>query len=188
MYWPRQKRRSPGEERYLVTVIFKHFPQYKFKLTRFAKAKTIALDDWKVLMSQHRRWINSTILNLFELLFIDKLCGFFCFSMRFVVLVDLALTLISPVTVAYIVYLIYLVVHDNEPIPTFALSMLGVIYGWRVAVDVPHRKFEDIGWTPVSVSPYPILLTLRSTPAAVFCFLAILRARPESTLRVRVCE
>lgn len=89
-----------------------------------AHAKTIAPDDWKVLMSQRRRWINSTIHNLMELVFIDRLCGFCCFSMRFIVfigedsdwrrlalwliassiLADLLSTLISPVTVAYIVY------------------------------------------------------------------------------------
>ncbi|GAA6024747.1 hypothetical protein JCM10207_008883, partial [Rhodosporidiobolus poonsookiae] len=146
---------SLGEDRYLTTVILKHFPQYKLKFTRFAKAKTIAPDDWKVLMSQRRRWINSTIHNLFELLFIDKLCGFFCFSMRFVVLVDLASTLISPVTVAYIVYLIYLVVHEHKPIPTFALIMLGVIYGCQVVIYVLHRKFEHIGWMLVYIIALP---------------------------------
>lgn len=42
-------------------------------------------------MSQRRRWINSTIHNLVELLFIDRLCGFCCFSMRFVILVGMFL-------------------------------------------------------------------------------------------------
>ncbi|GAA5829328.1 hypothetical protein JCM11251_005008 [Rhodosporidiobolus azoricus] len=146
---------SLGEDRYLTTVILKHFPQYKLKFTRFAKAQTIAPDDWKVLMSQRRRWINSTIHNLFELLFIDRLCGFFCFSMRFVVLVDLASTLISPVTIAYIAYLIYLVVHENKPIPTFALIMIGVIYGCQVVIYVLHRKFEHIGWMLVYILALP---------------------------------
>lgn len=68
-------------------MILKHFPQYKTKFTRYAKAKTIAPDEWKVLMSQRRRWINSTIHNLVELLQIDRMCGFCCFSMRFVILV-----------------------------------------------------------------------------------------------------
>ncbi|BGP14296.1 hypothetical protein JCM10213_007731 [Rhodosporidiobolus nylandii] len=146
---------SLGEDRYLTTVILKHFPQFKLKFTRFAKAQTIAPDDWKVLMSQRRRWINSTIHNLFELLFIDKLCGFLCFSMRFVVLVDLASTLISPVTVAYIVYLVYLVVHEHKPLPTFALIMLGVIYGCQVIIYVLHRKFEHIGWMLVYILALP---------------------------------
>jgi hypothetical protein len=84
---PLQNLLSLGEDRYLTTVILKHFPQYKTKFTRFAKAKTIAPDEWKVLMSQRRRWINSTVHNLVELLQIDRMCGFCCFSMRFVILV-----------------------------------------------------------------------------------------------------
>ncbi|GAA6028873.1 hypothetical protein JCM8097_007442 [Rhodosporidiobolus ruineniae] len=146
---------SLGEDRYLTTVILKHFPQFKLKFTRFAKAQTIAPDDWKVLMSQRRRWINSTIHNLFELLFIDKLCGFFCFSMHFIVLVDLASTLISSVTLAYIVYLVYLVVAENKPIPTFALIMLGAIYGCQVVIYVLHRKFEHIGWMILYILALP---------------------------------
>lgn len=50
-----------------------------------AKAFTIAPDDWRVLMSQRRRWINSTVHNLAELLMVDRLCGCCCFGMRFVV-------------------------------------------------------------------------------------------------------
>ncbi|GAA5957121.1 hypothetical protein JCM3765_005413 [Sporobolomyces pararoseus] len=146
---------SLGEDRYLTTVILKHFPQYKLKFTRHAKAQTIAPDEWKVLMSQRRRWINSTIHNLVELLFIDRLCGFCCFSMRFVILVDLASTLISPVTVAYIGYLIYLVKGEGKPIPTFALIMLGAIYGLQVIIYVLHRKFEHIGWMLVYILAIP---------------------------------
>lgn len=57
------------------------------KFCRDAHAQTIAPDDWKVLMSQRRRWINSTVHNLMELIFIDRMCGFCCFSMRFIVFI-----------------------------------------------------------------------------------------------------
>ena len=60
---------------------------YKMKVCLEAKAFTIAPDDWKVLMSQRRRWINSTVHNLAELLMVEKLCGFCCFSMRFIVMI-----------------------------------------------------------------------------------------------------
>lgn len=74
------------------------FPEFKTKFCKDAQAKTIAPDDWKVLMSQRRRWINSTVHNLAELLFVDRLCGFCCFSMRFIVFIDFLSTLIAPVT------------------------------------------------------------------------------------------
>ena len=91
-----------GEDRYLTTLLLKHFSNFKTQFVRDAHAYTVAPDDWKILLSQRRRWINSTVHNLGELVFLDQLCGFCCFSMRFVVMIDLVSTLIQPVTVAYV--------------------------------------------------------------------------------------
>ena len=94
-----------GEDRYLTTLLLKHFPMYKTQFVRDAKALTVAPDEWRILLSQRRRWINSTVHNLGELVFLDRLCGFCCFSMRFVVFIDLVSTIIQPVTVAYVRFL-----------------------------------------------------------------------------------
>jgi len=91
-----------GEDRYLTTLLLKHFPNYKTHFVRDAHAYTVAPDEWAILLSQRRRWINSTIHNLAELVFLDRLCGFCCFSMRFIVFIDLLSTLIQPVTVGYV--------------------------------------------------------------------------------------
>jgi len=91
-----------GEDRYLTTLLLKHFPLHKTQFVRDAHAYTVAPDDWKVLLSQRRRWINSTVHNLGELIFLEQLCGFCCFSMRFVVMIDLVSTLTQPVTVVYV--------------------------------------------------------------------------------------
>ena len=93
-----------GEDRYLTTLLLKHFPVFKTQFVRDAHAYTVAPDDWKVLLSQRRRWINSTVHNLGELVFLEQLCGFCCFSMRFIVMIDLLSTLVQPVTVAYVSY------------------------------------------------------------------------------------
>jgi cellulose synthase/poly-beta-1,6-N-acetylglucosamine synthase-like glycosyltransferase len=63
-------------------------------------------DEFKVLLSQRRRWINSTIHNLFELVLVRNLCGTFCFSMQFVVMMDLVGTLTLPVAIVLTVVLI----------------------------------------------------------------------------------
>ena len=94
-----------GEDRYLTTLLLKHFLRFKTQFIRDAHAYTVAPDDWKVLLSQRRRWINSTVHNLGELVFLEQLCGFCCFSMRFVVMIDLLSTLTQPVTVAYVRFL-----------------------------------------------------------------------------------
>ncbi|KAI6005209.1 chitin synthase-domain-containing protein [Pisolithus orientalis] len=90
------------EDCYLTTLLLKHFLMYKMQFIRDTHAKTVAPDDWKVLLSQHHHWINSTIHNLGELMFLDQLCGFCCFSMCFIVMMDLISMLIQPITVTYV--------------------------------------------------------------------------------------
>ncbi|TFK32154.1 glycosyltransferase family 2 protein [Crucibulum laeve] len=135
-----------GEDRYLTTLLLKHFPLFKTQFIRDAHAYTVAPDDWKVLLSQRRRWINSTVHNLGELMFLEQLCGFCCFSMRFVVMIDLLSTLTQPVTVAYIVYLVYLTAGLGKAIPTISLIMIAAIYGIQALVFVLRRKWDMIGW------------------------------------------
>jgi chitin synthase len=85
---------SLGEDRYPTSIMMKHFPLFKMKFTLDAIAHTVAPDRWSELLSQRPRWINSTVHNLLELVSLGELCGFCCFSMRFVVFVDLLGTIV----------------------------------------------------------------------------------------------
>ncbi|KAG0150342.1 hypothetical protein CROQUDRAFT_88135 [Cronartium quercuum f. sp. fusiforme G11] len=145
-----------GEDRYLTTLLLKTFPAFKTTFIQDAFAQTIAPDEWKILLSQRRRWINSTIHNLAELLMIERLCGFCCFSMRFIVFIDLFSTLIQPVTIAYLGYLIYLVVSKTGTIPLTSIIMIAAIYGLQALIFIFHRKFEHIGWMFVYLLAIPI--------------------------------
>ncbi|KAK4970538.1 hypothetical protein LTR66_011538, partial [Elasticomyces elasticus] len=118
-----------GEDRYLTTLLLKFHSKYKTKYIFRAHAWTIAPDSWKVFMSQRRRWINSTVHNLIELIPLQQLCGFCCFSMRFVVFLDLLSTIVQPVIVGYIVYLIVLLAQNSSVVPVTAFVLLGAIYG-----------------------------------------------------------
>lgn len=71
-----------GEDRYLSTLMLKVFPHRKQIFVPQAVCKTIVPDTFKVLLSQRRRWINSTVHNLMELFLVRDLCGTFCFSMQ----------------------------------------------------------------------------------------------------------
>ncbi|KAH9911828.1 glycosyltransferase family 2 protein [Epithele typhae] len=144
-----------GEDRYLTTLLLKHFSNYKTQFVRDAHAYTVAPDDWKVLLSQRRRWINSTVHNLGELVFLDQLCGFCCFSMRFVVMIDLLSTIIQPVTVAYIGYLIYLAAN-HATIPTLSIILIAAVYGLQALVFVLRRKWDMIGWMVFYILAIPV--------------------------------
>lgn len=145
-----------GEDRYLTTLLLKHHPKYKTKYIMRAHAWTIAPDSWAVFMSQRRRWINSTVHNLIELIPLQQLCGFCCFSMRFVVFLDLLSTVVQPVIVGYIVYLIYLVIEHPNTVPITAFILLGAIYGLQAIIFIVRRKWEMIGWMLIYVVATPI--------------------------------
>lgn len=145
-----------GEDRYLTTLLLKFHSKYKTKYINRAHAWTIAPDSWQVFLSQRRRWINSTVHNLMELIPMAQLCGFCCFSMRFIVFVDLLSTVVQPVTVAYIVYLIVIVATKTTVLPVTAFVMLGAIYGLQAIIFILRRKWEMIGWMILYVLAIPV--------------------------------
>lgn len=91
-----------------------------------------------------------------ELVQQDGLCGFCCFSMRFIVLIDLLSTVIAPVTVAYIVYLIYLVAAKGETIPTFSIIMLAAIYGLQALIFIFRLRWDMIAWMIFYILAIPV--------------------------------
>lgn len=93
-----------GEDRFLTTLMLRTFPKRKQVFVPQAVCKTTVPDEFMVLLSQRRRWINSTIHNLMELVLVRDLCGTFCFSMQFVVFIELMGTLVLPAAIAFTIY------------------------------------------------------------------------------------
>ncbi|ORY18558.1 chitin synthase-domain-containing protein [Clohesyomyces aquaticus] len=147
---------SLGEDRFLTTLMTKHFPQMSYKFVPDAYALTAAPDTWSVLLSQRRRWINSTIHNLAELVFLKDMCGFCCFSMRFVVFIDLFGTLILPSICAYLGYLIYLVASGTGQFPIISIAMLAGVYGLQAIIFIIKRQWQHIGWMIIYILAFPI--------------------------------
>ncbi|KAJ5796062.1 CAZyme family GT2 [Penicillium psychrosexuale] len=145
-----------GEDRYLTTLLIKYHPKFKTKYIFRCHAWTVAPESFTVFLSQRRRWINSTVHNLMELIPLSQLCGFCCFSMRFIVLIDLLMTVIQPVTVAYIAYLIYWCVSEPSVLPITSFILLGVIYGLQALIFLVRRKWEMIGWMLIYLMAIPI--------------------------------
>jgi chitin synthase len=142
-----------GEDRYLTTLLLKHHGNYKTKFIFDAHASTVAPDSWAVFLSQRRRWINSTVHNLAELVPMQQLCGFCCFSMRFVVFLDLLSTVVAPVTVGYLVYLIYMVATSSDLVPMWAFVLLAAVYGLQAIIFIMRRKWEMV-CSPSSSVPW----------------------------------
>ena len=147
---------SLGEDRYLTTLMTKHFPQMSYKFVPDAYAQTAAPDTWSVLLSQRRRWINSTIHNLAELVWLKDLCGFCCFSMRFVVFIDLFGTIILPATCGYLGYLIYRVATHSGQFPLISIILIAAVYGLQAVIFILRRQWQHIGWMLIYLLAFPI--------------------------------
>lgn len=147
---------SLGEDRYLTTLMTKHFPYMSYKFIPDAYASTAAPETWSVLVSQRRRWINSTIHNLAELVFLPEMCGFCCFSMRFVVFIDLFGTIILPATCAYIGYLIYRLATRSGQFPLISIVMIAAVYGLQALIFILKRQWQHIGWMIIYILAFPV--------------------------------
>ena len=147
---------SLGEDRYLTTLMTKHFPHMSYKFVPDAYAQTAAPETWSVLLSQRRRWINSTIHNLAELMWLKDLCGFCCFSMRFIVFIDLFGTIILPATCCYLGYLIYRVATHTGQFPLISIVMIACVYGLQALIFIIKRQWQHIGWMIIYILAYPV--------------------------------
>lgn len=147
---------SLGEDRYLTTLMTKHFPAMSYKFIPDAYALTAAPETWSVLLSQRRRWINSTIHNLAELVLLKDLCGFCCFSMRFVVFIDLFGTIILPATCIYLGYLLYRVGSHTGQFPLISIVMIASVYGLQAVIFIIKRQWQHVGWMIIYIIAYPI--------------------------------
>ncbi|KAI9217611.1 chitin synthase-domain-containing protein [Blastocladiella britannica] len=150
-----------GEDRYLTTLVLSTFPSMKTKFTPAAMAYTAAPESISVLLSQRRRWINSTIHNLLELMRVQALCAFCCFSMRFVVLLDLVATLVQPAMVVYLGYLVFLTVRaiqleQSLNLVMVSFLMLAAVYGAQAFVFLMKREFAHIMWMFIYLLALPI--------------------------------
>ena len=146
---------SLGEDRYMTTLLLKTFPEHSTKFIIDAICFTTVPNDFKTLLSQRRRWINSTIHNLVVLTKID-LCGFSIFSMRTVVFLDLISTLIMPITVAYFYYLMIMVLLRFLILPTTFMVMIVIIYLIQILIFTFKQEWLYFIWLFIYTLAHPI--------------------------------
>lgn len=148
-----------GEDRFLTTILLRTFPNRKMMFCPQAKCKTIVPDSFSVLLSQRRRWINSTIHNLMELVRVQNLCGTFCFSMQFVVFMDLVGTVALPVALIIMYWLV--VQLALKPPKTFEqlipLMMLCSVVGLpALLILITTRKVVYVFWMFIYLAALPV--------------------------------
>jgi|EP00956_Cyclotella_meneghiniana_P032439 chitin synthase len=135
-----------GEDRMLTTLLLKHYPDRSLTFIPEAACWTIVPHTFKILLSQRRRWINSTVHNMFELLKVNTMCGVCCVSMKIVVFIDLIATMILPASYCYAMYLLFLVFYQDLPVSTVLLILYGIIMGVQVVVFILRSRWDYLWW------------------------------------------
>ena len=145
-----------GEDRYLSTLMLKTFPKRKQVFVPQAVCKTTVPETFAVLLSQRRRWINSTVHNLMELVLVRDLCGTFCFSMQFVVFIELVGTLVLPAAITFTFYLIIISIV-KKPVPVIPLVLLALILGLPAFLIVlTAHRWSYVVWMFIYLLSLPI--------------------------------
>ncbi|WAR56834.1 hypothetical protein PtB15_7B685 [Puccinia triticina] len=148
-----------GEDRFLTTLMIRTFPARKMMFCPQAKCRTLVPDEFAVLVSQRRRWINSTIHNLMELVRVPNLCGTFCFSMQFVVFMELIGTIVLPIAITLTYSLVInSILHPpknfSDAIP---LILLAAILGLpAVLILATSRKVSYVFWMLIYLIALPV--------------------------------
>ena len=149
-----------GEDRFLTTLMLRNFPNRKMMFMPQAICKTVVPDEFSVLLSQRRRWINSTIHNLLELVLVRNLCGTFCFSMQFVILMELIGTVVLPVamilTVVLIVNMALLPSISNLAQAAPLILLVFVLTMPAILILLTTRKLIYVAWMCVYLCALPV--------------------------------
>ncbi|KAL7521540.1 hypothetical protein ACHAWX_006221 [Stephanocyclus meneghinianus] len=135
-----------GEDRMLTTLLLKYYPDRSLTFIPEAACWTIVPHTFRILLSQRRRWINSTVHNMFELLKVNTMCGVCCVSMKVVVLIDLIATMTLPASFCYAIYLLFLVFFEDLPVSTVLLILYAIIMGVQVVVFILRSRWEYLWW------------------------------------------
>eukprot|EP00835_Amoeboradix_gromovi_P004305 NODE_328_length_10919_cov_0.472828.p1 type:complete len:867 gc:universal NODE_328_length_10919_cov_0.472828:2766-5366(+) len=142
-----------GEDRFLTTLMLRNFPKRRQIFVPSARCYTEAPTTFNVLIDQRRRWINSTLHNLFELIFVNQLCGVMCCSMQFVVALEVFGTISLPMAiiltyVLIIKYIVEIFTKPPQPITYYypLIMFLIVLFLPGVLVMITRREVEYLFW------------------------------------------
>lgn len=130
-----------GEDRYLTSLLLKYFSHKKLIYVPQAKCWTSPPRTLIELLKQRKRWINSTIANMLELLTYRELRGICCFSLRFIIMMDLISAFTLPASLIYLGYLLYLFFTESSTLSLLIVITLGIVYATQFLIFVFKRDY-----------------------------------------------
>ncbi|KAJ3130813.1 Chitin synthase, class 3 [Physocladia obscura] len=146
-----------GEDRFLTTIMLRTFTKRRLVFCPPAVCKTVVPDTFPILLSQRRRWINSTIHNLLELLLVGDMCGTFCISMQFVIFMNLVGTVVLPAAITFTITILILTITKTGADTELPLILLALVLGLpAVLIVMTANRPIYIFWMIIYLCSLPI--------------------------------
>ncbi|KAI8375401.1 chitin synthase [Choanephora cucurbitarum] len=145
-----------GEDRFLSTLMLRSFPKRQMMFVPQARCRTVVPDEFGVLLSQRRRWINSTVHNLMELVLVSDLCGISFLSMQFSVFIDLIGTFVLPAAIVMTIYLIIQTAITPHPQWQSLGLLIAILFLPAVLILLTTFKLIYILWLIVYIFALPV--------------------------------
>ncbi|KNC95895.1 uncharacterized protein SPPG_08656 [Spizellomyces punctatus DAOM BR117] len=144
-----------GEDRFLSTLLLRKFHRMHTEFIPKAICITSVPTSLPILLNQRRRWTNSLIHNHIEVFAYDPRSGLRGLALRFVVLVELGVCLITPVLTLQFLYLVFCAVVEAglylfPMVTSFVLLSVGLI------ITIATLHFEQLFWYIPFVLCFPI--------------------------------
>ena len=76
--------------------------------------------------------------------------------MRFIVMLDLISTILQPVVVIYLGYIVYLLASNSDIVPITSLLLLAAIYGLQAVIFILRRRWEMVGYLIIYILAIPV--------------------------------
>ncbi|KAI8814069.1 putative chitin synthase division II class IV [Cladochytrium replicatum] len=127
-----------GEDRFLTTLMLRTFPRRSPIFVPKAFCKTVVPDTLQELLSQRRRWINSTIHNLLELVLVNE-------SMQFVIMLELVGTIHARIRFP----------ESNHPVPQLML-LLCILLAPSLLVAMSTLRLAYVYWLAIYLIALPV--------------------------------
>ncbi|KAL9538522.1 hypothetical protein MBANPS3_010869 [Mucor bainieri] len=145
-----------GEDRFLSTLMLRVFPRRQMIFVPQATCRTTVPDTFMVLLSQRRRWINSTVHNLMELALVSDLCGIACLSMQFVVVIDLISSIVLPAAILLLLAFFVNLGFTDSPQYQPLFILLATLGLPALLILLTAKKVSYIGWMAIYILALPI--------------------------------
>jgi chitin synthase len=132
---------SLGEDRFLTCLLMRFHPKGKLKFVPKAKCYTTVPDNLCVLLSQRRRWNNSTIHCMLEAMKTS-----IPLLLKVNIVLELISTFLLPVSILYLAYLIFVTLYYHLGVPWLIIYSFGAILASQFLLIVVKLDFQYLLW------------------------------------------